>query len=66
MDLWPWPAELLVLTASVPTAVNTLLLTLELGGDAQLSADCVFWTTVCSCVTITGWLIFLRTGTWFH
>ena len=66
MDLWPWPAELLVLTASVPTAVNTLLLTLEIGGNAELSADCVFWTTVCSCVTITGWLIFLRTGTWFH
>jgi len=66
MDLWPWPAELLVLTASVPTAVNTLLLTLEIGGNAELSADCVFWTTVFSCVTITGWLIFLRTGTWFH
>jgi predicted permease len=66
IDLWPWPAELLVLTASVPTAVNTLLLTLEIGGDAELAADCVFWTTVCSCVTITGWLIVLRTVSWFH
>jgi predicted permease len=65
VDLWPWPAELLVLTASVPTAVNTLLLTLEIGGDAELAADCVFWTTVVSCVTITGWLVFLRTGAWF-
>ena len=62
MDLWPWPAELLILTASVPTAVNTLLLTLEIGGDADLAADCVFWTTVVSCVTITGWLILLRSG----
>jgi predicted permease len=60
MDLWPWPAELLILTASVPTAVNTLLLTLEIGGDSDLAADCVFWTTVVSCVTITGWLILLR------
>ena len=62
MDLWPWPAELLILTASVPTAVNTLLLTLEIGGDADLAADCVFWTTVVSCVTITAWLILLRSG----
>jgi predicted permease len=65
VDLWPWPAELLVLTASVPTAVNTLLLTLEIGGDAALAADCVFWTTVGSCVTITGWLVFLKVGGWF-
>jgi predicted permease len=60
LDLWPWPAELLILTAAVPTAVNTLLLTLELDGDATLAADCVFWTTVFSCLTITGWLVVLR------
>jgi predicted permease len=60
LDLWPWPAELLILTASVPTAVNTLLLTLELGGDADLAADTVFWSTVLSCFTITGWLIVIR------
>lgn len=65
VDLWPWPAELLILTASVPTAVNTLLLVLEIGGDAELAADCVFWTTIVSCVTITGWLIFLKSGVWF-
>lgn len=60
VDLWPWPAELLILTAAVPTAVNTLLITLELEGDAELAADCVFWTTVCSCFTIAGWLLVLR------
>ncbi|MCS7034144.1 MAG: AEC family transporter [Phycisphaerae bacterium] len=60
LDLWPWPAELLILTAAVPTAVNTLLLTLELKGDATLAADCVFWTTVFSCLTITLWLVVLR------
>jgi malate permease and related proteins len=62
MDLWPWPAQLLILTAAVPSAVNTLLLTLELDGDADLAADCVFWTTVLSAVTITAWLVALR---WF-
>jgi predicted permease len=66
VDLWPWPAELLVLTASVPTAVNTLLLILEIGGDAELAADCVFWTTLFSCVTITAWLVFLKTAPLFH
>jgi predicted permease len=66
LDLWPWPAELLILTAAVPTAVNTLLLTLELDGDAALAADCVFWTTVFSCVTITGWLIVIRLNSGSH
>lgn len=59
LNLWPqtgWPAQLLILTAAVPTAVNTLLLTLELEGDAKLAADCVFWTTVCSCLTIPFWI----------
>ena len=55
-----WPAELLILTAGVPTAVGTLLLTLELDGDADLAADCVFWTTVFSCATIAMWLLILR------
>lgn len=63
VDLWGndgWPAELLILTAAVPTAVVTLLLTLELDGDADLAADCVFWTTIFSCATITFWLAILR------
>ena len=62
LDLWPWPAENLVLTAGVPTAVNTLLVTLEVGGDADLTADCVFWTTVFSAITITAWLVLIRAG----
>lgn len=52
VNLWPWPAELLIVTAAVPTAVNTLLLTIETGGDTDLAADCVFWTTVLSPVTL--------------
>lgn len=60
VDLWRWPAELLILTAAVPTAVNTLLITLEIGGDAELAADCVFWTTIVSVLTIACWLVALR------
>ena len=58
--MWPWPAELLVLTAGTPCAVNTLLLTMELDGDADLAADCVFWTTVSSALSIAMWLVFVR------
>jgi hypothetical protein len=60
VDLWRWPADLLILTAGTPTAVNTLLLTLELNGDVDLAADCVFWTTISSCITVTFWLLILR------
>ena len=66
LDLWganAWPAALLVLTAGVPTAINTLLLVLEVGGETELAADSVFWTTVASCVTMTGWLVVIRLWT---
>ena len=53
LDLWPWQAELLIITAAVPTAVNTLLLTIETGGDTELAADCVFRTTLLSPLTVT-------------
>ena len=63
LDLWGrdgWPAASLILTAGVPTAVNTLLMVLEVGGETDLAADSVFWTTVLSCVTMTGWLVVIR------
>ena len=66
LDLWGpdgWPAASLILTAGVPTAVNTLLMVLEVGGEADLAADSVFWTTVVSCVTMTGWLVVIRAWT---
>jgi malate permease and related proteins len=53
LGLWPWPGAQLVLAAAAPTAVNTLLLTLELEGDADTAADSVFWTTISSAATVT-------------
>jgi predicted permease len=53
LGLWPWPGAQLVLAAAAPTAVNTLLLTLELDGDAETAAQCVFWTTLLCVVTVT-------------
>src|SRR5690606_32178984 len=43
VQLWPWPAELLILTSGTPSAVTALILALELGGDTELAADCIFW-----------------------
>ncbi len=52
--LWPWPGAQLIIGAAAPTAVNTLILTVELDGDAELTGDVVFWTTVFSGVTVAG------------
>lgn len=55
--LWPWPGAQIVIASAAPTAINTLLLSLELDGDAQTAADCVFWTTLVAAITITGVLV---------
>ena len=54
LHLWPWPGAQLIIAAAGPTAVNTLLLTLEVKGDAELAAGCVFWSTLCSALTVTA------------
>lgn len=53
LGLWPWPGAQIILGMAAPTAVNTLLLTLELEGDAKLAADGVFWSTLLSIFTVT-------------
>lgn len=59
LGLWPWPGAQLVLAAAAPTAINTLLLTVELDGDADTAADGVFWTTLLSgfSVTLVLWAV---------
>lgn len=53
LGLWPWPGAQLVIAAAAPTAVNIVLLNIELDADAGTAADCVFWSTLVSCVTLT-------------
>lgn len=60
LGLWPWPGAQLILAAAGPTAVNTLLLTVELDGDADTAADCVFWTTLLCAVSVTIVLTLLQ------
>lgn len=61
-NLWPWPAELLIITSAVPTAINTLLLTIETDGDTDLAADCVFWTTLLSPFTLALTIAIVQTS----
>lgn len=56
LGIWPWPGKLLVLSAAAPTAVNTLLISIDLGGDEELAAACVFWTTIGSAFSVAIWL----------
>lgn len=60
LGLWPWPGAQIILAMAGPTAVNTLLLTVELDGEADVAADCVFWTTVLSAVSVTLIIMVLR------
>jgi hypothetical protein len=53
MGLWPWPGAMLILASAAPSAVNSFLLAVELKGDAELAAECVFWSTIVSAVTVT-------------
>lgn len=52
--LWPWPGAQLIIGAAAPTAVNTLILTVELDGDTELTSDVVFWTTIFSGITVAA------------
>jgi malate permease and related proteins len=54
LGLWPWPGALLIVAAAGPTAVNTMLLAMEQESDVELAAECVFWTTLLSAITVTG------------
>ncbi|MES2459930.1 MAG: AEC family transporter [Armatimonadota bacterium] len=58
--LWPWPGAGIILASAGPTAVNTLLLAIEQKGDIELAAECVFWTTLLSAVTVTLILAVLK------
>ncbi len=60
LGLWPWPGAQLILASAAPTAVNTLLLSMELKGDAETAAECVFWTTLGSTISVSIILSLLR------
>lgn len=60
LGLWPWPGAGIIVAAAGPTAVNAMLLTIEQKGDVELAAECVFWTTLISAITVTITLALVR------
>lgn len=60
LGLWPWPGAGIIVASAGPTAVNTMLLTMEQRGDVELAAECVFWTTLLSAITVTLVLAIVR------
>lgn len=63
LKLWPWPGAQLIVASAGPTAVNSIFLAIEQKGDVELAAECVFWTTLLSAITVTIILaVVLRMG----
>ncbi|MBB6050071.1 AEC family transporter [Armatimonas rosea] len=53
LGLWPWPGAQLIVASAGPTAVNSIFLAIEQKGDVELAAECVFWNTLLSAITVT-------------
>ena len=58
----PNVARVVVLEASTPVAVTTVILTVEFGGDPDYAAAAVLTTTLASIVTVTLLIELLRSG----
>ena len=53
-------SKLLVIAAAGPSAVSTVLLSLELRNRPEFAASAVFYTTVCSAVTVATTIFLVR------
>ena len=53
-------AQVMILSASFPTAVNTALVAHEMGADHHFAAATVFWSTILSMITVTLLIALLR------
>jgi malate permease and related proteins len=56
----PLTAKILVLESAMPTAVNTTLLAAEFDAEPELVSSITLLTTLCSFVTVSGWVAYLQ------
>jgi len=61
----PDVARVVVLEASTPVAVTTVILTVEFGGDADYVATAILTSTLASIATVTALVNLLRSGVLF-
>lgn len=52
LGYWPWPAAQIILASASPSAVNAVLLSIDRNMDVERTTDAVFWTTICSAITV--------------
>ncbi len=60
LDIDPRIAPILVVSASYPTAINTVLIAVEFGGREDFAANAVFLSTVCSIITVAVVIFLVR------
>jgi predicted permease len=56
----PLTAKILVLESAMPTAVNVTLLSAEFDAEPELVSTITLFTTLCSFVTVSGWVAYLQ------
>lgn len=52
---------IVMMSFGAPTAVNSYNMARELGGDCDLAASIVVFSTALSCLSLFGWIVLLRT-----
>lgn len=53
-------APVLIVVAAVPVAVTVYVLSIEYDRNPNLASQMIFWSTLLSAFTVTGWLIFYQ------
>jgi malate permease and related proteins len=54
--------DIMILSTSFPTAVNTALIAHEFDADTQYATGAVFWSTLLSMITVTTLIVILKTA----
>ena len=55
---------LLLVVFATPTAANSYIMAVQCGGDSDLAANLVVYSTACSCVTLFFWIVLLQQLAW--
>ena len=60
LDVDPSIAPILVVSASHPTAINTVLIAMEFGSEEDFAANAVLLSTICSTITVAVAIYLVR------
>lgn len=60
LDIDPTISPILVVSASYPTAINTVLIAMEFGSEEDFAANAVLLSTICSIITVAVVIYLVR------